>query len=145
MNDTAYLHVMQSGTHDSSSFRESDSLGVLFQRIRKFGCCLRSPVCLEYYTVMEYGERLLLRFLCLLITRLYVVVLTACPESPFTDSFGTISSPGFNTSSQYEDNLRCTYSIIVPANRRVILEVKNLSILGVMPDCEGDSLEILVG
>lgn len=103
------------------------------------------PVSLEYYTVMDYGKRLLLRFLCLLITRLYVVVFTACPEAPFTDSSGAISSPGFNTSSQYDYNLKCTYRIIVPANRRVILEVKNLSILGVMPDCDGDSLEILVG
>ena len=92
---------------------------------------------------MDYGGRLLLRLLCLL--RLYVVVITACPESPFTDSTGTISSPGFNTSQSYDDNLNCTYRIMVPANQRVILEFKFLDILGIMPYCEGDSLEILVG
>ena len=100
-------------------------------------------VCFEYCTVMDYGGRLLLRLLCLL--RLYVVVFSACRESPFTDSYGTISSSGFNTSQPYDDNLACTYRIMVPANRRVILEFKFLDILGIMPDCEEDSLEILVG
>lgn len=88
-------------------------------------------------------ERLFLILATLL--SLPVVVSTGCPKSPFTNSDGTISSPGFNTTESYGDNLICTYNIMVPANRRVILEFKRLSILGTMPDCEGDSLEILVG
>lgn len=89
------------------------------------------------------GERLLLSLLCLL--SLPVVVSGGCPTSPFTDSNGYIESPGFNTAQSYDDNVLCMYRIVVPANRRVILEFKKLSILGTMPNCEGDSLEILVG
>ena len=89
------------------------------------------------------GVRLLLSLLSLL--SLPVVVSTECQTSLFTNSSGFISSPGFNTSQSYDDNLTCTYRIMVPANRRVILEFKKLSILGTMPDCEEDSLEILVG
>lgn len=89
------------------------------------------------------GERLLLILATFL--SLPVVVSTSCPTSPFTNANGSISSPGFNTPQSYGDNLACTYKIMVPVNRRVILEFKNLSILGTMPECEGDSLEILVG
>ena len=91
------------------------------------------------------GEKLLLSLLCLL--SLPVVVSTGCPTSPFTNTNGYINSPGFSTnrSSSYGDNLTCTYRIMVPANRRVILEFKRLSVLGTMPNCEEDSLEILVG
>jgi len=89
------------------------------------------------------GERLLLSLLCLL--SLPVVVSSGCPTSPFTGSNGHIESPGFNTTQSYDDNVLCTYRIMVPANRRVILEFKKLAILGTMPNCEGDSLEIFVG
>jgi len=89
------------------------------------------------------GEQLLLSLLCLL--SLPVVISTGCPTSPFTDSVGFIISPGFGTAQSYDDNLECTYRIMVPSNRRVILEFKKLSVLGTMPDCKGDSLEILVG
>lgn len=89
------------------------------------------------------GERLFLILTTLL--SLPGVVSTSCPTSPFTDSNGTISSPGFNTAQSYGDNLTCTYSIKVPANQRVILEFKKLAILGTMPNCGEDSLEILVG
>ena len=89
------------------------------------------------------GERLLLSLLCLL--SLPVVVSTGCPTSPFTNSSGYISSPGFNTSQSYGDNLTCTYRIMVPPNRRLILAFRKLSVLGTMPNCEEDSLEILVG
>ena len=73
------------------------------------------------------------------------VVLAACPNSQYTDSQGTIRSPGFNTSDSYGDNTACTYSIVVPAGRRIILEFKTLSILGIMPNCAEDSLQIIVG
>ena len=96
-------------------------------------------VCLENYALMD-GVRLLLTLLSL-----SVVVSTEGRTSLFTNSNGTISSPGFNTSQSYGDNLTWTYKIEVPVNRRVILEFKNLSILGTMPDCEEDSLEIFVG
>ena len=105
---------------------------------------LHGIVCFEYCSVMYYGGRLRLSFLCFL-SPLYVVVFTACPPSQFTNSNGTISSPGFNTSQSYDHNLTCTYRITVPANRWVVLEIIKLSILGTMPDCQGDSLEILVG
>ena len=98
----------------------------------------------NYCSVMGYGGRLRLSLLCFL-SPLYVVVFTACPQSQFTNSNGTISSPGFNTSQSYDHNLTCTYRITVPANRWVVLEIIKLSILGTMPDCQGDSLEILVG
>ena len=88
-------------------------------------------------------EQLLLSLLCLL--SLPVVISTGCPKSVFTNSSGSIVSPGFGTAQSYDDNLVCTYRIVVPSNRRVILEFKKLSILGAMPDCEGDSLEILIG
>ena len=93
---------------------------------------------------MDYGGRLCLSLLCLL-SPLYVGVFTACPQTPFTNSNGTISSPGFNTSQSYDDNLTCIYRITVPASRRVVLEIVNLSILGTMPECQEDSLEIFVG
>ena len=99
-------------------------------------------VCLKNFTIMD-GERFLLILATFL--SLPVVVSTSCPTSPFTNSDGSISSPGFNTSQSYGDNLACTYTITVSVNRRVILEFKNLSILGTMPDCEEDSLEIFVG
>ncbi|XP_078347241.1 tolloid-like protein 2 [Oculina patagonica] len=73
------------------------------------------------------------------------VVAGNCPTSLFTSPEGTISSPGFNTTQSYGDNLACTYNIMVPANRRVILEFKKLDVLGTLPDCAEDSLEIRVG
>ena len=95
--------------------------------------------CLENYVLMD-GVRLLLSLLSL-----PVVVSTKGGTSNFTNSNGSISSPGFNTAQSYDDNLTWTYTIEVPVNRRVILEFKKLSILGTMPDCEEDSLEIFVG
>lgn len=74
-----------------------------------------------------------------------VVSVPVCPESPFTGSNGTIRSPGFNTSQSYGDNLFCVYNIMVPVDRRVILELKTLSVLGTMPNCWEDYLEIRVG
>ena len=69
----------------------------------------------------------------------------ACPKSLYTASQETIRSPGFNTSEPYGDDLSCTFNINVPAGQRITLEFKTLSILGTMPNCTEDSLEIFVG
>ena len=91
---------------------------------------------------MAVKELLLVLAILLCIPR---VVSADCPKSPFTGSTGTIRSPGFSTSQSYGDNLFCVYNIMVPVDRRVILEFKTLSVLGIMPNCSEDSLEILVG
>ncbi|KAL9950597.1 hypothetical protein ACROYT_G043120 [Oculina patagonica] len=88
-------------------------------------------------------ERLLLILATLL--SLPGVVSGDCPTSSYTSSTGVVGSPGFNTTQSYGDNLTCTYNIRVPANRRVILEFKILDVLGTLPDCTEDSLEIRVG
>lgn len=103
---------------------------------------LWSVVFLEFYTPMALKGLLLI--LATLLS-LHSVVSSNCPTSPFTGSNGTIRSPGFNTPQSYGDNLACTYNILVPANRRVMLEFKKLDVLGTMPDCAEDSLEIYVG
>ena len=69
-----------------------------------------------------------------------------CPPSNYTGTnYGTVASPGLNTNQSYGDNLNCTYNIRVPVGRRVILEFKKLEVLGTMPNCAEDSLEIKVG
>ena len=73
------------------------------------------------------------------------VTLAACPPSLYTDLNGTIQSPGFNRTGKYDANMSCTFNIRVSAGRRITLEFKNLSILGSMPNCTEDSVEIFVG
>ena len=87
------------------------------------------------------------RFLLLLISPLSLCGITSanCPRSDYTGTNGTVASPGLNTDQSYGDNLNCTYNIRVPVGRRVILEFKKLEVLGTMPNCTEDSLEIKVG
>ena len=68
-----------------------------------------------------------------------------CPQSLYNELEGTILSPGFNTSESYGDGISCWYSITLPLGHRIILEFERLSILGAMPNCSEDSLEIFVG
>ena len=68
-----------------------------------------------------------------------------CPKSLYNEPEGTILSPGFNTSESYGDGSSCWYNITLSPGRRIILEFERLSILGAMPSCSEDSLEIFVG
>ena len=97
--------------------------------------------------LLEYTDMALRKVLLIVSILLCLsgTILAACPKSQYTDSQGTIRSPGFNTSESYGDNMTCTYNIVLPPGRRIILEFKTLSILGTLPNCTEDSLEIIVG
>ena len=66
-----------------------------------------------------------------------------CPQSEYHGSTGSVYSHVHG--ELYENNLNCSYNIRVPVGRRAILEFKKLNITGMMPECEQDSLEIMVG
>ncbi|XP_022806899.1 exoskeleton protein RP43-like [Stylophora pistillata] len=65
-----------------------------------------------------------------------------CPQSKYDGLTGTVLS---HEGEFYQNNLNCSYDIRVPVGRRAILEFKKLKIAGMMPECEQDSLEIIVG
>ncbi|KAM7436978.1 hypothetical protein ABFA07_013345 [Porites harrisoni] len=74
------------------------------------------------------------------------VISAACPSSMYSDLKDTLQSPGFSTGN-YPPNQNCTYDIRVPPGKRIILafDFEIFNILGSMPDCSQDSLEIIVG
>ena len=76
---------------------------------------------------------------------IFGVVASDCPKTNYTEMSGTLQSPGYSTPSSYGQNSSCTYNINVAAGYRVELEFTRLSVLGTMPDCKEDSVEIFVG
>ena len=74
------------------------------------------------------------------------VISATCPSSMYSDLKDTLQSPGFSTGN-YPPNQNCTYDIRVPPGKRIILafDFEIFNILGSMPDCSQDSLEIIVG
>ena len=74
------------------------------------------------------------------------VISATCPRSSYLDLNDTLQSPGFSMGN-YPANQNCIYDVRVPAGKRIILafDFKRFDILGRMPDCPQDSLEIIVG
>ncbi|XP_015764582.1 PREDICTED: tolloid-like protein 1 isoform X2 [Acropora digitifera] len=75
----------------------------------------------------------------------FEVVSASCPRQKYEEDKGTLRSPGFGSPSSYGHNMFCTYYINLSPGKRITLEFKTLSILGRMPNCTEDSLEIFVG
>ena len=75
----------------------------------------------------------------------FEVVSASCPRQKYEEDKGTLTSPGFGSPSSYGHNMSCTYYINLSPGKRITLEFKMLSILGCMPNCSEDSLEIFVG
>ena len=75
----------------------------------------------------------------------HLVISSFCPRRYYNESQGTLHSPGFNTAESYGNNTVCEYNIVLNRGHRIILEFITLSILGTMPNCTEDSLEIFVG
>ena len=72
------------------------------------------------------------------------VISATCPRPSYSALNGTLESPGYST-EKYPANQICTYDVRVPAGKRIILAFKSFDILGSMPHCPQDSLEIIVG
>ena len=72
-------------------------------------------------------------------------ILGYCQPSLYTNLQGSIRSFGFNSPGTYGHNMSCTYNIRVSAGLRITLEFTTLSILGTMPNCTEDSVEVFVG
>ena len=74
------------------------------------------------------------------------VISATCPRPRYSDLKGTLQSPG-NSTGNYPPNQNCTYDVRVPAGKRIILafDFERFDIVGSMPDCPQDSLEIIVG
>ena len=72
------------------------------------------------------------------------VISATCPRSSYSALNDTLQSPG-NSTEKYSKNQSCTYDVRVPAGKRIILAFKSFNILGSMPHCPQDSLEIIVG
>ena len=74
------------------------------------------------------------------------VISATCPSPRYSDLEDTLQSPG-NSTGNYPPNHNCTYDVRVPAGKRIILafDFKRFNIVGSMPDCPQDSLEIIVG
>ena len=75
----------------------------------------------------------------------FEVVSASCPRQKYEEDKGTLTSPGFGSPSSYGHHMSCTYYINLSPGKRITLEFKTLSILGRMPNCSEDSLEIFVG
>ena len=72
------------------------------------------------------------------------VISATCPRSSYSALNDTLQSPG-NSTGNYTANQTCTYNVSVPAGKRIILAFKRFNILGSMPHCLQDSLEIIAG
>ena len=72
------------------------------------------------------------------------VISATCPRSSYSFLNDTLQSPG-NSTGNYAANQTCTYNVSVPAGKRITLAFKSFDILGSMPHCPQDSLEIIVG
>ena len=72
------------------------------------------------------------------------VISATCPRSNYSALNDALQSPG-DISGKYPANHSCTYDVRVPAGKRIILAFKSFKILGSMPHCPQDSLEIIVG
>ena len=72
------------------------------------------------------------------------VISATCPRSSYSALSDTLQSPGYSTGN-YTANQTCTYNVSVPTGKRIILAFKRFHILGSMPDCLQDSLEIIAG
>ena len=72
------------------------------------------------------------------------VISATCPPSSYKDLNDALQSP-VHSMGKYPANQSCTYDVRVPDGKRIILDFKRFDILGSMPDCLQDSLEIIVG
>ena len=72
------------------------------------------------------------------------VISATCQHSNYSALSGALQSPGY-IKGKYPANQSCTYDVRVPAGKRIILAFKRFDILGSMPHCPQDSLEIIVG
>ena len=74
------------------------------------------------------------------------VISATCPPQKYSNLEDTLQSPG-NSTGNYPPNQNCTYDVRVPAGKRIILafDFKRFDVVGSMPDCPQDSLEIIVG
>ena len=91
---------------------------------------------------------MILKGILVFILTLFVAVEVAsvlCPRQSYEENEGTLTSPGFGSPASYGHNMSCTYYINLSPGKRITLEFKTLSILGCMPNCSEDSLEIFVG
>ncbi|XP_074610928.1 tolloid-like protein 1 isoform X2 [Acropora palmata] len=75
----------------------------------------------------------------------FEVASVLCPRQNYEENEGTLTSPGFGSPSSYGDDMSCIYYINLSPGKRITLEFRTLSILGCMPTCSEDSLEIFVG
>ena len=85
------------------------------------------------------GILLVTTFLCF-----PAVISATCPRPRYSDLKDTLQSPGYSM-GKYPANQSCTYDVRVPDGKRIILAFKSFDILGSMPHCPQDSLEIIVG
>ena len=72
------------------------------------------------------------------------VISATYPCSIYSNLSDTLQSPGYSMGN-YPADQNCTYDVRVPAGKRIILAFKRFNILGSMPHCPQDSLEIIVG
>ena len=72
------------------------------------------------------------------------VISATCRRSNYSALNDALQSPS-DITGKYPANQSCTYDVRVPAGKRIILAFKSFDILGSMPHCPQDSLEIIVG
>lgn len=115
-------------------------------RSRKF-ICDEVAICLSPDSQVNSASMILKRILAFILTLFaeFEVVSASCPRQKYEEDTGTLKSPGFGSPSSYGHNMSCTYYINLSPGKRITLEFKTLSILGCMPNCSEDSLEIFVG
>ena len=123
----------------------------LFRRRRSCSSSRKYPVILSICSQLQcFLPNKMLRTKGILLVTTFLsfpgVISASCPRSSYKDLNDTLQSPGYGTGN-YSANQTCTYNVTVPAGKRIILafDFKKFDILGSMPDCPQDSLEIIVG
>ncbi|XP_078370585.1 tolloid-like protein 2 [Oculina patagonica] len=76
---------------------------------------------------------------------LYKVALGAFCDQTYNSSSGIVSSPSFSTTSNYDNNLDCQYDIQVDFGSGIELHWTTFDIMGEMPNCYEDYVEIYIG
>ena len=99
---------------------------------------------------VQASSMLLLRFFSFVVFSSHAIVCQGKVElsgknCPSMDRSGSVvQSPGYS-GGLYPSSTNCTYAIQVAEGKRVSLQVTEFNVLGEMPNCTEDYLEVIVG
>ena len=94
---------------------------------------------LNYCLISEVVNNICSLFTCILLS------FAAFCDKTFSVSFGTITSPDYDSRSSYANNQNCQFDIKVSSGYALKLTWTTFDVKGDMPNCYDDYVEIYIG